>query len=261
MRKDQLRMLYTEVAVGILVFAVLVVLGLFTIVLSRENIFKKSYSYRIRFNQVIGLISGDNVMLRGVKVGVVKSMDVHPDGVYVLTSLEYPAKFHENYEIQIQPSSVLGGHYLDVNEGNESAPLVPPGTLLIGKEPVELIREATETVSMIKESLSDGGVLNNLQSAMSNVNIIVSQVSHGKGTIGKLVMEDRLFTDIQNLSSNISVVTERLVKGEGTLGKLSKDDALYEDLRRLVQEGRSTLDDLRETSPIVSFGSMFLGAF
>ena len=36
---------------------------------------------------------------------------------------------------------------------------------------------------------------------------------------------------------------------------------LYQQIQALVREGRAALDDLRETSPVTTFTSIFFGAF
>ena len=50
-----------EIIVGLFMFTVLIALGIFTIVLSRENMLKKSYPYEFIFSEVSGLREGDNV--------------------------------------------------------------------------------------------------------------------------------------------------------------------------------------------------------
>ena len=45
------------------------------------------------------------------------------------------------------------------------------------------------------------------------------------------------------------------------LGKLLADDELYLQFEALLREGRATVDDMRETSPVTTFTSIFFGAF
>jgi len=42
---------------------------------------------------------------------------------------------------------------------------------------------------------------------------------------------------------------------------LIEDDGLYEDAEKLVGEVRAAVDDIRETSPVVTFTSILFGAF
>lgn len=91
---------------------------------------------------------------------------------------------------------------------------------------------------------------------------ITADVASGKGSLGKIVSDDgAVYDDLKAALANIREVTEGLRKGEGTLGKMMTDNTLYTQVVGLVQEARSTVDDFRETSPILTFSSIFFGAF
>ena len=72
-----------EMAVGALFFLALVVLAYFTIILSTENWFTTEYRYTVCFERVEGLMKGDHVMARGVRVGTVKDISLDEEGVLV----------------------------------------------------------------------------------------------------------------------------------------------------------------------------------
>ena len=336
MKRSRMREVTVEVTVGVVMFMILLALGVFTIILSRENIFRTYYPITVAFKDVMGLSDGDNVLYHGVKIGVVKNLEITSNGVLVFASMDYPVTFYEDYRIKIDSSSVLGGHYLSLEEGSEGSPVVSRDVVMHGDKPISLIADASETFSMVKKSLREGGILTNLEAAVANIrevsddlkilgnnltegrgtlgklfvnddlynkldsvasNLdtvssdlaqgrgtlgklladdevyneikaisadiknITGGLANGQGTIGKLLVEDSLYYNISAISSNLTVISDRLVKGEGTLGKLSQDDALYNEIKVLVEEAIATLDDIRESTPITSFSSIFFGAF
>jgi phospholipid/cholesterol/gamma-HCH transport system substrate-binding protein len=285
-----------EVTVGAFMFMILLALGFFTIVLSRENLFTPTYHFDVVFNEVKGLREGDNVFLRGVSVGKIKRLEIQPGGVQVRVNLEIPAELHQDYRVEILPSSVLGGRYLNIYEGSEILPLVEKGAVIRGVPPVDLIDEATRTTQLIKKALDEGGIIENLKATMTQLKEITTKLSAGEGTLGKLLVDDSVYTNVEEIVSNLRVVSERLNGGKGTIGKLlSEDDTLYQDLkdtvaslktvsgavsggegslgklvmndelyqevRVLLHEIQATVDDYRETVPIVTFTSILLGAF
>jgi phospholipid/cholesterol/gamma-HCH transport system substrate-binding protein len=331
-----MREVTVEVTVGVVMFMIMLALGVFTIILSRENIFKTYYPIKVHFRSVGGLSNGDNVLYHGVNIGVVKSLEIETNGIIVEANLEYPVTFYEDYRISIDSSSVLGGHNLSIQEGTHDKPVVGRDQLLKGELSISLIEDASKTFAMVKKALGEGGILKNLEDAMANikdvsadlkpvgknlaegkgtlgklmtddtmynrfddiaanldkvskelasgqgtlgkligsdelynevmgisadVKEISGQLAQGKGTLGKLMADDSLYNEISAVSSNLAVVTDRLVEGDGTLGKLSKDPELYDEIKVLVEEAIATLDDLRETTPITSFSSIFFGAF
>ncbi len=56
-------------------------------------------------------------------------------------------------------------------------------------------------------------------------------------------------------------MSDAVAQGEGTLGRLLTDEGLYVEFEALLREGRAALDDIRETSPVTTFTSIFFGAF
>ena len=45
------------------------------------------------------------------------------------------------------------------------------------------------------------------------------------------------------------------------MGRLLADDTMYQEFQSLLREGRAAVDDIRETSPITTFTSIFFGVF
>jgi phospholipid/cholesterol/gamma-HCH transport system substrate-binding protein len=319
-----------EVTVGAFMFMVLLALGVFTIILSRQSLFKPTVYYEVSFRSIMGVREGDNVYLRGVIVGKVDDVVVAKRSVQLRLALDRQLDLHENYKMEILPSSMLGGRYLNVEEGDEDRPLLPAGTKLVGVTPVDLIDEATRTVTSIREAL-DGGVLADMRMIVSNANLVVARVERGQGTLGKLLAKDEVYEDIRSMTASLRRATDRLDRGEGSLGKLladdgriyadieavtanlrkvsgelgegkgllgkllSSEDTIYDDLRAsalaireitqsldrgdgtlgklirdndvydelkmLLRELRAAVDDFRETAPVTTFSSIFLGAF
>lgn len=296
MKKSRLQQMSLEVMVGAFMMMVLLALGFFTIILSQENIFERYYTLDVMFDNVTGLVEGDKVYVHGVDVGRVRKLKVRRDGVQAALSLNYDAQLREDYRIAVMPSSVLGGKYVDIWEGSAGKALLPDDTKIIGKGPVDFITEMTDGIREVRSSLEEGGILRNLEDSMANVKDITDRLKNGEGTIGRLLTEDEIYDNLRVVSTNLAEVSDRLAKGEGTMGKLlSKDDQLYNDLSNtvaslrdvagtmsngegtigklmkddqvynqindLLGEVRAAVDDLRETTPIVSFSSIFFGAF
>lgn len=296
MKKSRMQETSIEVTVGAFMFMILLALGFFTIVLSRENVFRKNYSMVVVFQDVRGLREGDNVFVRGVDVGKIKTLEIEPSGVRVRVTLDQDVVLYEDYSVEILPSSVLGGRFLNINVGSVEKPVVPAGTVLKGKMPADLIDEATRAAKLIREALEEGGIIENLKTSMAQIKEITTKLNEGEGTIGKLLTDRKVYDDISEITANLKDVSQRLgegkgtlgkllseddtlyndlsaaaasireitdqiAKGEGTLGKLTKDDELYQEAKLLLNELRATIDDYRETAPITTFTSIFFGAF
>lgn len=341
----QRREIGIEIIVGLFMFIVLIALSVFTIVLSRENLLKKSYRYEIAFNEVGGLREGDNVFLRGVDAGKVSQTTLKNGSVSVFISMDVPLSMREGYKVEVASSSVLGGKYLKVYEGPQEAPAVEKEALLYGEPPVDVMADLGKAVHGLQEMIDglssgegtlgmlikDDSVYQNLKkvsadflaisdrlekgegtlgrllssddqlyvdikdsaaalkrittsldagegtigklirdddvyeefkATIANLRAVSDNIAQGKGTLGKLLSEDdQLYEDLQVSMASIRSITESISKGEGTLGRLTRDAELYDEATALVEDMRAAIDDLRETSPVTTFSSVFFGAF
>lgn len=323
------KQVFVESAVGLFCFCVLAALFLLTVVLSRDSLFRRSQPMEILFDNVMGLRVGDAVSARGVTVGKVDQILLEKDGVHVLALLGVPVELQADYQIEVMPTSVLGGRYLKIDEGTAAAGPVSAGGILRGTPSTGLIDAATQAITEIRDALHDG-FLDDLKASMAQIRKISTGLGKGEGTLGRLLNDDALYADIQQIAGNLKQVSDAIARGEGTIGKLVQDDSLYveaqavaanlkevsdrlakgegtlgrlldgddrvyEDLaatlaafrgmsesvargegtlgklvsdeelymefKALLREGRAAVDDIRESSPVTTFTSIFFGAF
>lgn len=301
-----------EIIVGLFMFTVLIALGIFTIVLSKENLLKKSYAYEFVFSEISGLREGDNVFVRGMNVGRVKQTDLQNSHVRVYVTLDVPLVLRQGYQIDVVNASMLGGKNLKIYEGPDDAPVLGENVTLLGTRPVDMIEQLSlavgefqtmidsvnegegtlgkllkdetiyDNMAKISEDLSyasarlregegtlgkllmsdDGQLYEDGTTLMANLRAISQNLADGKGTLGKMVSgEDHAFGDLEATLVAVRSISESISEGEGTLGRLVRDAQLYDETTLLVEDIRAAVDDLREASPITSFGSVLFGAF
>ncbi|MEX2607158.1 MAG: MlaD family protein [Kiritimatiellia bacterium] len=239
----------TEIVVGAFMFSILVILLTVTVVISQNKLFQKTYTLEAAFPNVGGLKEGEPVFVRGVRVGNVEeiSMDDENTGVLVRMRLTRDFELYEDYELYVEASSMLGGMRLVVDEGSHHLEKIPKSEYenLKGSPAKDMLAEATKTIEMIRESLVEGGTLENIQTLTENLASISEKINSGEGTIGRLIQDEALYDDAQGLVSDlgtaaedfqavardVKTVTGRIAEGKGSIGKLlSEDEQLYDDL-------------------------------
>jgi phospholipid/cholesterol/gamma-HCH transport system substrate-binding protein len=242
-----------EFVAGLFFFAALAVLLVFTVVLSRENLFQRKHRWEVRFADVSGLSEGDNVLLHGVKVGRVRELTLEGDAqVRVALSLDHALILYQGCTLEIRYSSILGGRYVAITNGDPAAGELPPGTLLEGTTIPDLVTEATKFVQSLQRDWDRTAP--KLTGFVDDMQVLSADLRAGKGTLGKLLTDDALHDDLrQTLTSvrgaadEINAVTADLRAGKGTLGKLVTDDTLYNDVQGLAADlraGKGTLGRL-----------------
>ena len=247
-----------ELVAGLLFFAALILLARYTILLSKDG-FTKKFELDVVFNDVSGLAEGDNVTIRGVTIGRADKPRLNDGDVRVPLRLKQELKLYKGYKIEIRNSSVLGGHYIAVDAGD---PALGAAELPIrGLPPADLVQETTKLVQTVKgevEKIRDviekEQVVSKIAKFVDNVSVITDGIREGKGTLGKLVNDDVMYTtardafgSLKSAGDNVTGMVTDVRAGKGTLGKLVTDDKLYMDAQIVMsdlKDGKGTLGKL-----------------
>ncbi len=259
-RRLTLKDLSLEFIVGLFFFGAVGLLAWFTIVLSRGDLLHPQTHRTVIFPEVAGLNEGDNVLVRGVRVGRVERIQLRKNGVYVDVALDQPVTFYRNYLIEIRYSSVLGGRYLFIYEGAGGAGLLPPNALLHGQAPKDLMTETAKLVESLKTDLRNlsnrlqkADLIGKLSRLADNTQMLVDQVRTGKGTLGRLIRDPELYDrtvaavknlegagrSVQRAADTIQAAVADARRGKGTVGKLLVDDSLYRNADVVLARIRS----------------------
>ena len=263
---------FAEVIVGIFMVAVLALLAYFTIVISGVDLLlgRAKTSATFVFRDVGGLKERDSVMYRGMKVGAVERIELGSSNITVRVKVDSSVVMRETGQASVAALSLLGGNYLLLEEGKGNVrPLET--TVFHGEPPVDWMRDIGEIARNLSDLTSEGNLKNivtNFEETAKNLNIIVSRVERGEGTVGKLLSSDNsLYGDLTNTVAsarqtfdNAAAISERLEKGEGTLGKLlSRDEAAYGDLTNAVASIKETFAHAASVAERLEKGEGTLG--
>lgn len=252
---------FSEVVVGVFMVAVLALLVYFTVVISGVDVLfgREKALARIAFTDVGGLKERDNVVYRGMKVGIVEKIELAPTNVMVTVLVDRDVVLRETCQASVSALSLLGGNYLLLEEGAGAVqPLAT--TVFRGDPPIDWVRDLGKIAASLNEVFNDGSfrsIVSNFEATAENVNKIVARVERGEGTAGRLLSRDdtvyqdlreavagakravgdaeKTFDGARKTFDHAAAVAERLDRGEGTLGRLlSKDDAVYADLKQTL---------------------------
>ena len=237
--------IFAETMVGLFMAAVLALLVYFTIVISGVDILagRAKVPIRIEFSDVGGLKDRDSVMYRGTKVGVIDCIELGKTNVTMVALVKDSVVLREGYRISVASLSLLGGNYLLLEEGS-GEPLPLGRTLFKGEPPSDWMRDIGRIASSVGDLTSDGGlksIITNVEAVASKLNVIVSRVERGEGTVGKLLSsDDTVYNDIKDTVASAKAVAGRLERGEGTVGKLlSSDETVYNDVKDTVASAKA----------------------
>lgn len=242
-----------ERKVGLFFVISIVVLGVMIETGEKWNPLKKKAPYKTFLGSVTGLKVGDPVKLAGVDVGKIKQVSVLADKVQIDFEVEPGTRIKTDTVAGLRLTNLLGGQFLGLTLGSPNAPLLEPGSTVIGKDVAnidiivdnvsdltkdakvfikELNQNQNEVMHKISAILDDNR--ENLRSSISNLNSITEKFDRGDGSLALLLNDKALYNNANEAIVSIKNVSGKIDKGEGTIGKLVNDDALYTDARNAI---------------------------
>lgn len=111
----------------------------------------------------------------------------------------------------------------------------------------EMLAENRDNVQVITTNLATASerfepIAKKADSTLTGMNEIIQEVREGKGTLGLLVKDDKLYKDASQTLASLRSISDDINQGKGSLGKLMKDEELYLDAKETVKSMRELTD-------------------
>lgn len=227
--------------------------------------FRRGTQIHALFNSAQELKIGDRVKMAGVEIGRVQGIALADGRVKVTMKLNANHQANTECVASIKFTGLMGQNFVSLDFGKPGAPLATDNTVLKSTEQADFaaLMSKLDNVASGVENLTKsfaGDEMQNLASSVTgffkdnreslraslqNVSNITTQIASGEGTVGRLIMEDTLYTSTLNTVSNVSQsltqtgdeiraavadarkIVDQINAGQGTVGKLVKDETLY----------------------------------
>lgn len=257
----------------VLTGTLLLILGLYYIG-SKKNMFNSTITVSANFNNVEGLVSGNNVRFNGIDIGTVSKVYAISDSIIKVEFTidkkvtEYITK---NAVASIGTDGLLGNKLINIFPGKEKEHAEPlqEGSVIKTVNPIQM-NTALRTLSDTNDNLKE--ISENIRS--------ISQKFNKNNTLWQLLTDTVLMENLKNTlvhiqltSANTAIITGDLSKmvqgaksGKGTVGALLTDTSIYHKLNQTIVNIHSITDslayisgDLRHISHSVKNGEGAVG--
>jgi phospholipid/cholesterol/gamma-HCH transport system substrate-binding protein len=138
-------------------------------------------------------------------------------------------------EAAIAAENVLGAKFINISRGLAAETVQPGGEV-----------RALDTADFDEMMRQGNTMLAQLQGILKRVDAIVALVEVGKGSIGKLLVDEELYNRAIAIMADAQRISKALSSPQGTIGKLIYDDALHNDTRQLLARFDTLLLELQE---------------
>lgn len=262
------------VAMGILTVLIFLITG-------QTNFFESNALIYTYLSDAAALTIGAPVNLNGIPVGKVKGITLSgskdPQRL-VRIEMEIPEHSLRNIPVDsvssISAANILGTKYINIKSG-QSETTVRPGeeipslntaefenvvqqgyavlTALQGTvEKVNKIVERIDRITSIVEAgkgsvgklLVDETLYNHVLTVVDEIKGLADALNSDQGTLGKLLYSREAYDDFRKSMARVDSLLQGLQEGQGTAGKLLKDTAVYDEIHKTIADAHKIIDDL-----------------
>lgn len=230
-----------NVKLGVFVLAGLLIMIFSLYMIGKDtNMFGSNYTLKVRFDNVHGLTSGNNVRYAGIQVGTVKKVKILNDTlieVSMLIDTKMKKYIHKNDIVSMSTDGLMGNRILNITPAKDGSPLAENGDLLQTKKSVNTddmletldktnknIRDVSEELKMtILKINKSSGLWKLLSEETLPENLRASSVSIRKAALNA----DDMVKDLHAIINDIKA-------GKGSLGAILTDTAIAYNLNEAV---------------------------
>lgn len=231
----------SNVKLGVFVLAGMLFLVILLYMIGKNrNLFGSNYILKARFENIQGLVAGNNVRFSGIQAGTVKRINIINDTLIEVTMVidkKMSTIIHKNAIASISTEGLVGNKVVNIVPSKRPAALAEEGDILVSKKAVntdeilETLYNTNSDVAKIAAGLkttvervnNSSGLWNllNDESIPGNLRVSVARIRVTTGKAVKMVNDlDEIIVGVKN--------------GEGSVGAILKDTSFAKNLNDAI---------------------------
>jgi phospholipid/cholesterol/gamma-HCH transport system substrate-binding protein len=250
-----------------------------------RSLFGSTYELKVQFENVQGLVAGNNVRFAGIQAGTVKQINILNDTVIEVTMIidkKMQRIIRKNAIVSIGTDGLVGNKVVSIVPARQPLPLAQEGDFLVSKKSVnteEMLQTLNKTnndISVITDNLkttvqrinssnalwallNDQSIPKELRISVANIRLatgkaghiadnldaIVADVKNGKGSVGAILKDTSIAKNLNEAILKISAVGD---KADSLAEEINK---LVAGIRQDVNTGRGLVNALLKDSMMV----------
>ena len=192
--------------------SLLLLLALIFVISKQKKLFADTFLVKVQFKNIAGTKEGNFVRFAGINIGTVETIQIIND-----STVQLELNIEKNVQPYIKSDAVasigsdglMGDKLILISAGNSGSAPVKNGSVLQGNNPLNVDK-----------------VLNNLAKVTDNaiaitdgLAIIVAKVNSGKGSIGRLLSDDKLADNMEKTIQTAKVTASNISKTAATVNE------------------------------------------
>jgi len=194
-----------ELKVGIFIFIGFVILAWFVLLIGGSKLMRVGYNIKVVFGFANGIKVGAPVRVAGVDKGEVKEIRLTYDSkgrskVIIKAYMDADTVIPRDSRAWVNTLGLLGEKYMEVIPGTDYRYLLSEEGHLLGEDPTS-VQEVTDLAKDI--ALQAKSMMGSFKETIDALNPLLKNINEGKGTVGKLFTDDKLYTDIEEMFADL----------------------------------------------------------
>jgi len=241
------------VAVGAFVIAGVLLFGAGLFLIGdRRMLFNRSFDVYAEFANVAGLEEGAKVRVAGIDAGEVDTIHVPPNpSARFRVEIRIREDLHQLIRVDsvasIQTDGLVGNKFVQVEAGTDQAEIVPSRGTIKSREPFEfsqMLERMNQTVELVSSTITDlKGGIDQALGAITDTATEAQDLMNDVGTDARAILASS-----QKVSENLNMIVANVREGKGTVGKLLADDSLYTSVKSIAADAEKAVASLRQAS-------------
>jgi ABC-type transporter Mla subunit MlaD len=266
-----------EIMTGVLVIGTIAVIAFVLVLLGAPGLFRPLVTYKIYFDNAVGIKQGAPVMLAGRKIGQVQKLfspvsseeekraeeaaaAIHPSEPNASpTPAENKPKFEVRVDVQVDKSAkvyrdartrltqlgLLGDMAIDITQGTESSGRAKDGEIFAGERTPDLGEAAARMLEVIKPVAAEAtNTMKDLQQTAQNLNRLTDENSELTLALGQFKTFGEHLVDLTAPDSSLSHSLINIEKISTSLTENNNIEMTLQNLRASSEKLKITVTDL-----------------
>src|SRR5437016_5403501 len=266
-----------EIMTGLLVIGTIAVIAFVLVLLGAPGLFRPLVTYKIYFDNAVGIKQGAPVMLAGRKIGQVQKLfspvsseeekraeeaaaAIHPSEPNASPApAENKPKFEVRVDVQVDKSArvyrdarsrlmqlgLLGDMAIDITQGTQSSGRAKDGEMFAGERTPDLGEAAAKMLEVIKPVAAEAtNTMKDLQQTASNLNRLTDENSELTLALGQFKTFGEHLSDLTAPDSALSHSLTNIEKISTSLSENNNIEITLQNTRASSEKLKTIVSDL-----------------
>lgn len=205
---------------------------------NRQNLFEKTFKISAIFNNVNGLILGNNVRYSGINVGTVKNINMINDTTICVDMIiedKFLKHIKKNAVAGISSDGLVGSMVINIAPKKEVGPPLTPGDTIKSYSKIST-NDMLETLNTTNDNMS---------LLTSDLLKITTSIKTGKGTLGMLINDSTLATGLKNTILNLQTASKSASNSLDEFNKIIKAINYDESLAAVLLSDSTAASEMK----------------